>query len=609
MWPLTTPLLRRALAPFGLALLLAGCGAGPLFARRVSCLSGAVPHVGRPVPDEMFALMRRERERAAQASPLVRARLLESIPDLFPDVSDLWPEPPCHDELEREGIDALEASPLRFDRELVARVRAVHDAPPLVGLALRDEATVSDYHLGPDEPGPPPAKSFLRYRALANIPAYWIADNRAEGRRLLLDRLRTSPDATELLLIHGAAEAIFDQALWGHPERAEGSDGPTLLGGWIADLGKRLQGPSDRVTLELVLRRLGDTGRFGVRFGHEAAARRVLKTVLDVGGDLPLTRGIAGGARDLAEMARGALFDLDTQQKSIGFDALPPPRRKSYDPRLDWLDREPAGGRPAEADRVARVRDLDAELVGLKHNAPRCHVLGELGEWLSDGEMAERFEGLIAPAFQGDRVVLNTESLCRLRLALELKGVDEGRRSALAARMLKAPLPGRGARDLSLDEHSPGIGYPADEDPVRQIAATALARHLEWVDASPDLRTWLEQRATEPIPMDHAPAETWTLLAPAFERAIDFHLAGSAEARPDTARELLLAWIGSIRTALAAKPVGNIYPGEVVVRRIRALGERGRKAAIAAEVIALLDELGGRRDAAVARYLLELPPL
>lgn len=404
------------------------CGCSPVLLRGVSCLTGPVPRVGRAVPDEMFALLRRERTRAAQASPLVRARLLEAIPDLFPDVSDLWPEPPCHDELEREGIDLLERTPLVVERELVARIRAIHDAPALVGLALRDDATITDYRLGPDEPGPPPPKAFVRYRALANIPSSWIADNRADGRRLLLERLRVGTDATEMLLVHGAAEAIFDQALFGHPERAFGTDGPMLLGWFIADVGKRLQGPADRAALELVVVRLGDMGRFSVRFGHERAARGVVRTVLDARGDLPITRGVPGAARDLAEVARGALFDLDTPQTSIGFNVLPPPRRARFDPRVDWLDREPAGGRPSDADRAARVRDLDEELGRLKHDAPRCHVLRQLGEWLSEAEMATRFDGFVAPAFKGDRVALNTESVCRLHVALEMKGVPGGRR-------------------------------------------------------------------------------------------------------------------------------------------------------------------------------------
>ena len=557
----------------------------------------------------MFALMRRERARAAQASPLVRARILEAIPGLFPDVSDLWPEPPCHDELEREGIDVLEAKPLVFDREIVARVRAVHDAPSLMGLALRDEATISEYRLGADEPGPAPARSFLRYRALANIPSFWIADNRADGRKLLLDRLRAGTDAGEMLLIHGAAEAIFGQMLWGHPEKAVGADGPSLLGGFIADIAKRLQGPPDRAALELVLLRLADAGHFAVRFGHESAARGVVRTVLDAKGELPLTRGVPGAARDLVEVARGALFDLDTVQKTLGYEGLPPPRRARFDPRADWLDREPAGGSPSDAERAARVKDLDLELEGLKHNAPRCYVLRELGEWLSSGEMAARFEGFVAPAFQGDRVVLNSESVCRLRVALGMAGVGEEKRAALAARMLKTPLPKRGERDLSLDEHGPAIAYPADEDPVRQTAAAAIRQNPGWVAASGEIRAWLEEKAKEPVPEEAAPAQTWSVLGPAFERTVEFHLSGAAGAKPEVARAIVAAWMGSVRVTLAAqaaKPASHIYVGEVVRRRIRALGELGRPAGMAAEVGALLEELKGRRDAVIARYMLDL---
>src|SRR5262245_44163652 len=85
MRSVATSLLRRTLALAGLLTGLGGCGHG-LFIQKVSCLTGPVPHVGRQVPDEMFALMRRERDRAERAPPLVRARLLESIPSLFPDV-------------------------------------------------------------------------------------------------------------------------------------------------------------------------------------------------------------------------------------------------------------------------------------------------------------------------------------------------------------------------------------------------------------------------------------------------------------------------------------------------------------------------------------------
>lgn len=576
-----------------------------MFLPSVPCLTGPIPHVGRPVPDEMFALLRREQDRADKASPLVRARVLESLPSLFPDVSDLMPEPPCHDDLERGGISAMERSPLVFDRELVARIRAVHDAPPLIALALRDDATLPEYTLGPDEPGPRPSKSFLRYRALANIPTYWIADNRQEGRRLLLDRLRSSADATESLLLHGAAEAIFDQALWGHPERATGTDGPGLLGAFLADTAHRLQSPPDRASLELVLVRLDDIGSRAVRFGHESAARGVVRTILDARGDLPITRGDPAAARDLLEIARGAQFDLDHPQKNVGVPSQPPPRRERFRPREDWLDREPAGGRPSEADRLSRVRDLDAELPSLKYNVTRCYILGQLGEWLSDAEAASRYDAFVAPAFDGDAVRLTTESLCRLRVALEMRGVPEERRIALALRMLRTPLPARGARDLALDEHHPAIAYPADEDPVRQIAALALAKHPAWIDATPDLRAFLTDRAMEPIPRDSAPSQTWSLLHPSFDRVLEHHLSKS----PDAARSILRAWMSNVRDTLAGEPPTHIYVGDNVRHRIRSLGDHAGPAGLAPETAAFLDALSTRRDAVIARYLLDLPPV
>ncbi len=598
--------LRRALVLTGLAIGLLGCGGPTVVMRSAPCLDGPVPRVGRPVPDEMFALMHRERTRAAQASPLVRARILESIPRLFPDVSSLLLPPQCHDELEREATAVMEQAPLVLDRLLIARIRTVHDAPPLIALALRDEATISPYRLGPDEPGPPPPKSFLRYRALANIPASWITYNRPVGRGLLLDRLRASTDATELLLLHGATTALLEQALGGDSERDASKEGRALLGQMIVELGKRLQGPPDRAALELALLHVADLGHVGVRLGHEQAARAVVKTVLDARGDLPLTRGVPGAVRDLAEVARRALFHLDTPQQGMGYEGLPPPRRERFDPRADWLDREPAGGRPSDADRAARVRDLDEELAGLKYNRPRCHVIEQLGEWLSDADAAARFEGLIAPSFQGDRVVWNTESLCRLRVALSLAGVSEDKRAALALRMLRTPVPPRGARDHSLDEHGPAIAHSADEDSVRQIAVAALKRQPDWMGRYGEIRSWLEEKAKEPIPRDADPAQTWSELGPVFERLVAFHLGGGPEARPEIARAILSAWIGSIRTVLSAPLVGHIYLMGVTRQRIRALGEWGKQAGMSADVNALLDELKRPGEALIARYLLEL---
>ena len=586
---------------------LCGCGSQMSISMAMPCLRGPVPRVGREVPDEMFALLRRERERAANAPPLVRARILESIPDLFPDTSDMWPDPPCHDELEKEGIDALERRPLVFDRELVARVRAVHEAPPLIAIALAKDGDLPDYRPSPDEPGPPPSRSFLRYRALANIPSFWTADNRADGRALLLDRLRFSTDPMEQLLIHGAAEAIFDQALWGHPKKAVGTDGPALLGGFITDVGKRLQGSPDPATLEIALVRLSDAGFFAVRFGHESAARGLVKTILDAKGDVPLTRGVPGAARDLAERARMALFDLDTPQEHVGGSDAPLARRRAFDPRRDWLDKEPAGGVPKEADRLARVKALDEEMAAVKYNVPKCYLWNQLREWLSPAEMEARFDGMVTGTYSGNEGFrLTTESLCLLRSALDMEGAPVEKRIALLLRLFRAPRPTVGSWDHALDETGPAIAWPMEDDQFRQTAAGELDKHLAWIERSEELRTWLEQRALEAIPTEYPPAMTFHELERAFDRLVAFHLSGAPGASPEIAKGIVRTWIATTRDAMHAPPATHIYFGQVRDARIRALGEYGRAAGLRDEVAAFLGELPKNKLATAALYMLDL---
>ncbi len=588
------------------ALALALCACTP--SRWMSappCLRGSVPQVGRPVPDEMFALMRRERDRADRAPPLVRARILEKIPSLFPDVSDLLLAPACSGELERESAETFDDEPLVFSRLLVARIRAVHDAELLLALARRDESSFTDYQLAPDEPGPRPPKSLVRYLALASIPTYWVVDNVPEGRRLLLDRVRTSKDAREQILLHGATSAVFAQALWGHPERAEGDEGPALFRSLLPELKLRLQGPADRATLELVLLQIADVGTFGVRFGVDREARRLVNEILAAKGEVPLTQGNPGAARDLAEVARGALHDLDTPQKSVSGMTRPPPRRNRFDPRKDWLDAEPAGGKESEASALARVRDLDGELETLRFNAPRCYVLGELGRWMPPGEASRRFDAFVAPIFDGDSIRLDTETVCRMRVALDLEGVEEARRVKLLVRLLSAKPAQIGDRDRSRDEHHPAIAYPTHEHPQWDISARALANHPAWIERHAEVRAWLEQQALAPIPLDHATAEVWSLLQPSFERVVEFHASGAPGASMEMARAILRSFMQPIEPE-ALKKVSHIYVGEVTTARIRALGDWGRPAGLAPEVSAFLEERKAHRTAVIALYMLNL---
>lgn len=571
------------------------------------CFKGDIPRVSRAAEDEMFDLLRREHDRALSASPVVRARMVEGLRPLFPDTSDRLPSWDCGYALADEGIALLEKEPLVFDRELVARLRTIHDPDALLKLALREEATLPDYRPLPSESGPFPPRSFLRYQAFASIPVYWNVTNRPEARRLIVDRLRSSTDSMEQLLLNDAAKAVIGEASWDQPERLSEHEGPLLLRQFISDVHSRLSRTSEPVSLELVLLRLPEIGHYGVRGRVESGARGVVNTILAAKGDLPVTKGIPGAARDLAEAAYSAQYYLDTPQKGTSYSEPPPPRHKRFDPRVDMFRGEPAGGAPPEEERAKRVRELDSELATLQYNVTRCYVIDQLGNWLSEAEQAARFESFIEPAFQGEKnVVLNGESLCRLRVALGMRGADKDKRQSLALRMLNTPVPDMNARDRSKDIHGPAIAYPAYEDPVRQIAAFAVASEPDWVDTRADLRAWLGERAMEPIPNQADPTETWTELAPLFERLLAFHLSGNEGASKETARAILLAWISSIRTVMSAPPAGHIYRGVVVKQRLRALGDLAKKAGIASEARALFAEMKTRADAAVAAKMLDL---
>lgn len=553
----------------------------------------------------MIRLTRRELERAERSSPLVHARILEALPPLSPDLSDRISAPDCREELAHESEAALRKRPLVYSRLLVMRVRLTPDAETLLGLAARGDNDFTDYRLAPGEPGPPPPRSLIRYLALGNIPVQAVMFNVPEGKRLLTERVRASTDDREQLLLSSAARLLLSESLQSKPERDHAR--LSLLHTGLPDLRRRLMGPPDRVSLELVLRRLADVGTLGTRLDVGNEARALVSEILAAKGEFPATRGVAGAARDLAEVARGALHDLDVPVGSPehGF-GLPPPRRTPFDPGADWLDREPAGGQASEAEALARVRELEGELGTLSTYRPRCYVLKELARWMPGDEASRRFDALVAPIFDGDRIRLSTETLCRMGVALELDGVGEPRRIELLRTLLSVQ-PGQvGARDMSGDESGMMLLDETSEQPVRTLAARALAQHLDWIDHDADVRTWLEAEALAPIPLAFGPAEAWSVLQPAFDRLVDLHLAGGPGSSMETARTILRAWMQAIRTAEAAKGVSHIYVGEVVRARIRSLGDRGRRAGLVEEVEAFLGARKKDRPTVIASFMLTL---
>lgn len=309
----------RARALSGLAALLfaiasLGCGGGAFYARSTPCLSGPTPHVGRPVPDEDFALMRREYARAGRGNTVVGAHILEGLPRIFPDVSDLAPEPACSVELVNRMTAELLPAPVGFSRRTIARIRSIGSvmdtndvmeakAHALMRLVDLGEGRLPAYRLLPDETGLPPPKALLKYLALAELSRSNVYANVPDARRFLERRMRAPRDDREALLLVYPARQEMEDSLWGHPASPSSQAPGALLHVFIEDAGRRLDRGPDRLSLEVVLSRLWPIGEYAERFGLEKPARALVDRILRVRGRVPLTRGIEGGAPDLAVAA------------------------------------------------------------------------------------------------------------------------------------------------------------------------------------------------------------------------------------------------------------------------------------------------------------------
>lgn len=583
----------RLVALLAVFLSLTGCGGGLLLYRDPACLEGPAPHVGLRDADESIARVQREWERAQKTSPFVRARMIEALRDLSPDVSDRFPAPRCDADLNRRGAEAFAERPLPFSRVLVAQLRTSWGVDRVLDLIDLPETSITPYSLGSEESGTPPSRRLVHYLALLHAPDPW---NYPESKRRLREYLSRTRDTLDLLILHGLAVAELD----GRPVRPEAR---LVATGWIQDISRRLAGPPDRIGLELVLSRIFDLGRLASRVGIPAEEMRaLLGPIVAKKGELPLTRGIPQGAHDLAEIARDALYAVENPPDRSVYYEPPSPRRERFDFRHHLGVREPANGLPSTDERRSRLRDLDGELGVLRMNHARCWVMGQIVRWSPPDEGARRFDALVAPIFDGDRIRFSTETLCRISASLDLEGVDDQRREKLMVDLLSSPPEHLGARDMSADGRG-AIGVENGEE-IRITTAPVLSRHLDLIERAPDLRSWLEAQAVSPVSAQHGRAHALALLQPAFERVIALDLA--SDQTRETGRKILRSWMESIRV-IETTPSFNIYPSEVMRDRIRALGDFGRRADLVSEIEPFLrEERKNKRAAAVAAYLLTL---
>lgn len=616
---------------------LAGCAAS----RR--CLSGPAPVVGRPVPDEIYALMRREYARAERADTVVAAHVLEKLPRLFPDVSDLIDEPRCSTEWVERMAAIFDQRELGFSRSMLAQIRSVGaigdttdvmeaKAAFLIRLADLDEAHIPAYRFLPDEVGPAPPKSTLQHLALAELAGSNLYLNVAAARAFLVRRSARPRDDREALLLSYTGREVIEQPLWGPAAKpsAAWTDADHLLRGWIDDASRRLAGPAGAAALEIVIGRLPILATYAGRFGAEAAARALVAAVLDARGEVPLTRGISGGARDLALAAWSALATLDRHPAHVEAEGVQPVPRRQVIHAWEGLFAERRERVQVAAARE-RMRVLDGELGRLRHAAPRCYVIGEQGVWVPDRDAAALFEALTAPIFDDrGRIALRTEMLCRAEVALALDPVAPAPRIALAVRLLRAAGADILEFDTSADEHHPALVILTDKDQVRAVSARAIAAHPEWIDSSPELRAALHAAAADELQQlrardDSSEMMLTTIVDDPLRAALGALLAHDAEhGAVEDARRLLVAWSDAIAELADPAPAGapesaaaahrQVLPVPWTAARLWLVAEYAQRFEVADRTRALLDQLRQHDEAhlwdgpvVLARYLLDSP--
>jgi len=552
---------------------LAGCGGRfALSTSAQACFDDEAPSVGRRGIDETYGFLRRERDRSRrEASTVLGAQIFEALPSLILDASDLSSEPSCAPELVDQIDDLLDRKPVELSRRLVAQIRAagrVHDttdvmdrkAAFLMAVIRLTDRELTDYRLAPDEHGPAPAKSFVRYLALGYLAHSGMAANVASVTPFLRERLHTSRDDRELLLLAVHVPTMLS---------------PAMVTEWTDRAPARLAGPPDPIALEallLQLRAIGLAAR-GVQ------AKTLLRGIVDARGAFPIASGRPGADRDLVRVAAAALHDLDGPVPG-GRPSEPTPVRARFDPRRDWLDGEPANGTVSPAATTRRLADLDGELARMTSSESRCAVLARLAAAVPRAEADTRFEQLGAAVFAGARLRFTGESLCRISAALAVEGVTIERRARFMIRLLA--LTDTGPYDSAAD--GGGVSVLPDSGHVAMLVARHLARHPEWVDQSAELRTVVVAAARQPLGASANADEMLGVLQPVFE-----HVLAGAE-RSD-AIAIATAWIATIRETVTRKDVHYIYGIEAAEARMFALAELAPTLGLAAEAGALFAEI------------------
>ncbi|WP_394834830.1 hypothetical protein LVJ94_50870 [Pendulispora rubella] len=570
---------RRVIAAFSILLSAClGCGSSspPVSSPRVPCLSGDVPRTGRPAADEMFAFLRREWARA-QSPSVVGAHILETIPSLFPDGRDLLPEPSCSPDFRLAMRDGTFGhGEVVFSRMLIARLLAVGAidettdtmAAYFMRLVDLNPDQLTPYRPSPDEEGPNPPKSVIRYLALDRL--VHSSFSRVPEARAFLRKLVYAPrDDREALIVARVAYGVVESPRWNESS----PEARNLLRAWIPDVRRRLNVPRDgrtsgvdAISFELVMHHLESMRVLGSHLHADPAARALMTEIVGRRGDYPLTKGLSERSFDLAVVASGALYALDVPRHPLYPGRAPPPTRTVFSATKDLV--------PPEYESVGtdagrqRMRELDGELEDLRLTYTRCAVLREQAHWVPDVDAETRFRDMSSEIFAWDGSVLSTgETECRIRSAADIRGAGDDERIAMLVRVLET----------------------TDTFQMQDAAIAAVLRHPEWIARSKELRHWFYQVATRTGVPNSTVGESWLAVHPVFDVLLSF-LADRGEFAKG--RAILIAFMATIREAAKhAETYTSIYPYEVAILRLYsvaryavAFGLRGEAAALVASL-------------------------
>ena len=292
--------------------------------------------------------------------------------------------------------------------------------------------------------------------------------------------------------------------------------------------------------------RLASIGGFAVALGATEPARTLLQRIVDARGQLPVARGIERGAVDLAMAARTALYNVDVPFNHLYAVVEPDIEGTPFAPWVEWVHRYPTTVQLADADRVARVRELDAELGQLQYGPARCHVLEQLVEWTPARDAGPRYAGLLATLSTGTKLTLSREASCRLHLALSYDAVDDARRAAVALRVLRTPLSDIAEYDDRGDEHHGTIVLDNSKEQLARVAHQAVANHPTWLTINSALRDWAVEHA---ITGDPEPVRGWSARSETEMKLRVNLLTWAAAHDRDQGRRVLRAWLAAIRAA------------------------------------------------------------